>query len=201
MARTPGSQSLMPKDVNARHRAVTALQLRCAGMTEAEIALRVGLSQSRVSRIIRDELHRQASAATDDLRALEVRRADELQKALWGRAIQGNIGAANVVLKASDRRSRLLGLDEGGDGAPAQRMVVTVWLQAIVVDTQDAMRAAVEAAHTLGLEAASERLPGAQIDGAITHLVWLHNTQGPNELDPPAYQRMVSAIAQGDVGV
>ena len=48
----------------------------------------------------------------DEARQLELMRLDELQVAVWDRAIKGELPAAHCVLKIMDRRAKLLGLDK-----------------------------------------------------------------------------------------
>ena len=50
--------------------------------------------------------------SVDEARKLELMRLDELQFSLWDRAINGDLPAANCVLKIMDRRAKLLGLDK-----------------------------------------------------------------------------------------
>lgn len=202
MARTLGTRSLMPRDVNAAARAAQVMQLRIGGMSEREIAERVGLSQSRVSRIIKGALATQRKADSDELRALEAERVDALHRAMWPKALHGDTGAAGVVLRASERRSRLLALDAGGEGgsgsAGGAGMVVTVWLQAFVLDGPEAMRAVYEEAQAVGLQAAQAQAPDARPEGVMTHLLWLHSTNGPYPVDTATYRNMIAAIARGE---
>jgi DNA-binding CsgD family transcriptional regulator len=116
MSRTPGSREVSPADANATARRASCLDLRVAGMTQAEIGRRVGLSQSQVSRAIRQALAERTAAGVDELRAVESARLDALHRAFWVPALKADVGAAHVTLKAMDRRSKLLGLDLGGPG-------------------------------------------------------------------------------------
>jgi predicted transcriptional regulator len=59
MSRTPGARPILPADANRRARADMALQLRIAGASRREIGRAVGLSQSAVSRIIKQTLSEQ----------------------------------------------------------------------------------------------------------------------------------------------
>jgi hypothetical protein len=76
-------------------------------------------SQSRTSRlppsrVITRDLER-AAAETRDTAShcleLELARLDEIERGLWARADAGHLGAVDRLLKVSERRSRLLGLE------------------------------------------------------------------------------------------
>jgi hypothetical protein len=41
---------------------------------------------------------------------MELHRLDRLQASLWGKAMDGDLGATTIVLKVIDQRVRLLGL-------------------------------------------------------------------------------------------
>src|SRR5699024_12051924 len=47
----------------------------------------------------------------EQLRDVEAARLDALQRAIWERAIDGDLSAMDRVIKIVDRRARLLGLD------------------------------------------------------------------------------------------
>lgn len=117
MSRGKGVNPLLPQDASARQRRAEALELRVAGLRQAEIARRVGVTQPQVSRMIKQALHEREVAGVDQLRAVEALRIDGLHAAFWPSATERrDVGAAHVILKASDRRSKLLGLDQGGEG-------------------------------------------------------------------------------------
>lgn len=206
MARRSGSRPLLPAAVDAKTRAHQVMQLRIAGLSQEEIAERVGLSQSRVSRIITAHLQEQRAQDTNDLRALEVERTEQLHRAVWPKALRGDAGAASVVLRAGDRRARLLGLDEGGDGAPGggPHVVVSVWLECFVLDSQEAMNAVGEEAQRLGLQSAQALLPGATVDAVKTRMYWIHlpRPATTHEMDAHDYAHMLAHIADGQsIGV
>src|SRR5699024_2045667 len=47
----------------------------------------------------------------DEMRTVELSRLDRLQRAVWGKAVKGDLQAVDRALKIIDRRSKLLGLD------------------------------------------------------------------------------------------
>lgn len=116
MARTKGTRSLMPADVNYKQRQARALEMRIEGYSQAEIAAQVGVSQSAVSRMLKKALHERTAQRVDDLRQLEYERGEALHRQMWQYAKKGNTGAAAVLTRLMDRRAKLLGLDPQRDG-------------------------------------------------------------------------------------
>jgi len=95
------------------------LRLRLDGLTHREIAAQLGVAPStafkRVAHALSEVNARNAEQA-EDLRALELLRLDELQNAIWERAIDGDDKAMGRVLAIMDRRAKLLGLDAPAKG-------------------------------------------------------------------------------------
>lgn len=146
MARTKGKQ---PLDVNAIQRRNMALELRIRGHSQRQIAQAVGVSQPQVSRMIAKALHEQQAEHVDDLRAIEGERMERLHAAMWKPATeQGNVGAANVIVRASERRSKLLGLDiaKDSDGGGAMRCDYFAHVVVATTDEADRVFAEMEAA-------------------------------------------------------
>ncbi len=90
-----------------------ALDLRRAGMTYDIIAKTLGwadpsVAHKAVQRALKRALHESGS---EELREVELSRLDRLQAALWPKALEGNLGAADRILRIAERRARLLGLD------------------------------------------------------------------------------------------
>ncbi len=90
------------------------LRLRLDGLTHREIAAQLGVAPStafkRVAHALGEVNARNAEQA-EDLRVLEMLRLDELQNAVWERAIEGDDKALGRVLAIMERRTKLLGLD------------------------------------------------------------------------------------------
>lgn len=97
------------------------LRLRLDGLSHREIAAELGIAPStaykRVHHALEDVNARNAEEA-ENLRTLEMLRLDELQNALWERAVDGDDKAIGRILTIMERRAKLLGLD-----APARREV------------------------------------------------------------------------------
>lgn len=91
------------------------MKLRLAGMDFDKIAAQVGYS-SRASawKAYGRAMKRRAVpvSKSDNVREnevnLELARLDELQKAVWPKALRGDLSALDRVLKIGDRRERLL---------------------------------------------------------------------------------------------
>ncbi len=124
-----------------RARAVAALRLRTEGASFATIAdeLRYATPNS-ACKSVGALLRRVEHEAAEDARSLEQARLDALLRAVWDLAMTGDLPAVDRVLKISERRSRLLGLD-----APQR-----VDLGAPDVDLDGAVSALLELAATGG---------------------------------------------------
>lgn len=95
-------------------RRLEALDLRKAGFTYAAIGNRLQVSgeQARLDVMAAlKQLAEHQDVETAEYRNLELERLDRLQLAIWKQAIDGNLGAIDRLLKISERRARLMGLD------------------------------------------------------------------------------------------
>jgi hypothetical protein len=99
-------------DTRDRTRAAEALRLRQSGMTWEAIAARLKYRNPSGPRMAVERLlSRVEHEGAAQLRAVEGRRLDELQASVWGKATAGDCDAIRTVLRISERRSKLLGLD------------------------------------------------------------------------------------------
>lgn len=100
-------------DLDRRKRDSRVYELRIQGFTFDQIAMKVGFNGPsgawQAYERIKNEM---IFESVDEARKLELMRLDELQFSLWDRAINGDLPAANCVLKIMDRRAKLLGLDK-----------------------------------------------------------------------------------------
>ena len=153
---TPGSKPLLAADASAQHRRNQALKLRIESHTQAEIAAILGVKQPAVSKMLKNALRAEQAEGEDALRQLEYQRMELLHQQMGKAAKQGHAGAGNVIVRASERRSKLMGLDElpseNGNGGG---VLVSVWVQALTLDTPEALTAVLDAAKDLGIQAAS----------------------------------------------
>ena len=98
-----------------------ALRLRKAGLTYRLIGEELGVTEQRAWQIVTGELKRineNRSELAEGLLRLELERLDTLWKKTYDIAMDGNIPAASVCLKISERRSKMLGIDAPEKIAP-----------------------------------------------------------------------------------
>lgn len=88
-----------------------ALALRLAGLSYPEIAATNGTATSTAYADIQAAIRDIPRAEADQLRQEESMKLDRLQRSHWEKAIKGNLGASEFVLKVINRRIRLFGLD------------------------------------------------------------------------------------------
>jgi hypothetical protein len=89
-----------------------ALELRRAGLSYQKIADEIGLhNRGDAHKIVKRALGRTLQEPAAEIRELEADRLDRLQAAVWTRALKGDLGAFDRVLRTMERRARLLGLD------------------------------------------------------------------------------------------
>jgi hypothetical protein len=89
----------------------TIIELRQEGYIWREIAVMVDMSIAGVAKAYKRALTRHPHAAIDEHRELELDRLDILQRTYWQPAVNGNLRAADYVLRVIDKRAKLLGLD------------------------------------------------------------------------------------------
>lgn len=139
--------------VSERQRLI--MRYRRQGMTVSEISEILDTSHSQVSNSL--ETAYRALHAEDEAtiaRQVDLERLDELHSAYWAAAKEGDIKAADFILKTMDRRAKMLGID-----APIQTqtdgMLQIGWIDednfAEVVDHD-------ENSNTLSTEASSEAI-------------------------------------------
>lgn len=106
-----------------------ALLLRRSGLSFSAIGQRLGLSKSRAHALVQmglEDAREQVAAHSDQLRTEEVSRLDGMLSKIYAKAARGDLQAIDRVLKISERRARLFGLDApvrtalqgGGEDAP-----------------------------------------------------------------------------------
>lgn len=85
-----------------------ALELRLAGVSYAKIAETLGLEDAiEAHAAILDALSSDKGESHDDAILLEVMRLDRLHTALWPRAVKGDLGALDRIMRLSERRLAL----------------------------------------------------------------------------------------------
>jgi len=139
--------------VSERQRLI--MRYRRQGMTVSEIAESLDTTHSQVSNALESAyraLHAEDEATI--ARQVDLERLDELHSAYWSAAKEGDIKAADFILKTMDRRAKMLGID-----APIQTqtdgMLQIGWIDednfAEVIDHD-------ENSNTLSTEAPSEAI-------------------------------------------
>lgn len=106
-----------------------AIGLRRQGMSYSAIGRKLGLSKSRAHALVQlglEDAREQIAAHADELRSEEIARLDGMLEKVYAKAARGDLQAVDRVLKISEARRRMLGLDAplrtalqgGGDDAP-----------------------------------------------------------------------------------
>jgi cyanate lyase len=81
-------------------------------MTYDQIAAELGYAnRGTVYHVVSEALKAQTAEAVGELRSLEVERLDNLQLAVWQKAMDGDVPSASAVVRVIMARCRLLGLD------------------------------------------------------------------------------------------
>lgn len=101
-----------------------ALELRRDGYSFDDIAHELSLAdRSQAFMYFRHALARPVYEDAHEVRQVEAIRLDRLQLAVWDAAIAGDLAAVASVLKISERRARLLGLDHS-DGIAERQLAL-----------------------------------------------------------------------------
>ena len=97
-----------PERINKEREIV---ELRTEGYVWREIADQVGMSTAGVYKAYNRAMTRVIAPSIEEHRELELDRLDILQRTYWQPAVNGNLRAADYVLRVIDKRAKLLGLD------------------------------------------------------------------------------------------
>lgn len=131
-ARKGAALTPVPDPVIIEDPAYEAHRLRLTGLPWREVAGLTGYASEVTAQMaVTGYLQRAAlTHSADQARlalATELDRLDALQSRWWATALDGDVGAANVVLKIIAQRSRLLGLEDGDrrTGAATRTIVIT----------------------------------------------------------------------------
>lgn len=88
------------------------LELRRGGATWDQIAQVVGFSNpGSAHKSYQRAMKLTLQQPADELRNAEVDRLDRLQRAFWNDALEGNVRAADLILRIIDKRAKILGLE------------------------------------------------------------------------------------------
>ncbi len=100
-----------PKVIKDQERLNRVLALRTQGWTLRQIGEQEGVSNVRIHQLIVIALQQLVSEPGEEMRRLEQARLDDLQTAVWDRAMNGDYAAIDRCLAIMERRARLMGLD------------------------------------------------------------------------------------------
>lgn len=99
------------EEVERAERDARAVQLRAEGATYRQIAAALGVDLHTAHTAVQRAIAAVPVENVDTLRAVEGEHLDALRAALIPAAVAGDEKAAAVLVRISDRRSRLFGLD------------------------------------------------------------------------------------------
>lgn len=112
MARKQNGQKTKPETIEAKEKAVRALEARKEGKTFAQIADEVGYNSPQAAHdAVKRALDAMIREPAEDVRRLELERLD----AMWGlhylNAQAGDVQALAACMRIMERRAKLLGID------------------------------------------------------------------------------------------
>lgn len=114
MSGRTGSRGGRRKGMTAEERAEEVQQMlhaRRAGASYPAIARQFGLNVKTVHEKVTAALRDMPKEEAAELRALEAQKLDYAETRLQGQIMVGNVGAINALVRISESRRRLLGLD------------------------------------------------------------------------------------------
>jgi len=124
------------KKLEAANRCKLCVHYRLAGYTFVEIGEKVGCSAKTAHKWVTKTLHEIQTTYRQDansLRTQELQALDQLKQTLWAKGRQGNLQAIDRLLKISERRAKLLGIDApdtyehtGAGGTPLLAPVIVL---------------------------------------------------------------------------
>lgn len=100
----------VPAKLSAEDRRREALNMRIEGHSEYDIGVALGVTQGRVSQMLKEELtiiREDSEQLSDELRTMELERIDRMILA-WYRAAKKDPRAADVLLRWIERRHKIL---------------------------------------------------------------------------------------------
>ena len=104
-----------PERERAAERRLQAFQLRKAGYTYEAIGEALSISKVAAYKLVRrvvEGLNSQSQAEAKEYRALQLARLEDAVKAIWPRAMAGDLGAVDRLVKILEREAKLMCLDQ-----------------------------------------------------------------------------------------
>ena len=105
------SRKQTQREHDRAERKKNALELRLAGASYRDIAQALEVSPATALQDCKEALADIPAQQADEMRTVELSRLDRLQRAVWPRAIKGDLQAVDRAIKIIDRRAKLFGLD------------------------------------------------------------------------------------------
>lgn len=99
------------KEYERTERKRNALELRLAGASYRDIAQALNVSPATAMQDCKEALADIPMQQADEMRTVELSRLDRLQRAVWPKAVKGDLQAVDRAIKIIDRRAKLFGLD------------------------------------------------------------------------------------------
>jgi hypothetical protein len=88
-----------------------AVELRSAGASYREIGAALGISHEGARRMVMAAMEQIPVEQCDYMRKVDGERIDRLQRALWPKALGGDVKAIMAITRLMERRAKLFGLD------------------------------------------------------------------------------------------
>ena len=152
------------------------VELRTEGYVWREIAQQVGMSTAGVYKAYNRAMTRVIAPSIEEHRELELDRLDILQRTYWQPAVNGNLRAADYVLRVIDKRAKLLGLD-----APLKVQAEVVTYDGSDLDREvDAIARIIDAQRTITADG-SEQFTVTELQDQGEPL---HVEEPPSESEP-----------------
>lgn len=98
-------------EVERAERLAMMLTYRKAGLPITEIATKMGVNKSTVSRALKKAIPALYAEEAHEHVAIELARLESVYRKVYPLAMQGNMGAVDRLIKLSESKRRLLGLD------------------------------------------------------------------------------------------
>lgn len=105
------SRKQTQREYDRAERKRNALELRLAGASYRDIAQALEVSPATALQDCKEALADIPVQQADEMRTVELSRLDRLQRAVWPRAVKGDLQAVDRAIKIIDRRAKLFGLD------------------------------------------------------------------------------------------
>ena len=105
------SRKQTQREYDRAERKRNALELRLAGASYRDIAQALEVSPATALQDCKEALADIPAQQADEMRTVELSRLDRLQRAVWPRAVKGDLQAVDRAIKIIDRRAKVFGLD------------------------------------------------------------------------------------------